>query len=695
MELPQVNRTLTAKSLLFVVLLIHFGAATIGWKNINLPGVEFRQAQTAISAYFIQKEDDFSLAYPTPVLGKPWSIPMEFPLYQWATVAWSNLTGVPLTQSGRTISLLCFYLSLPAIWIFLRRLGLTTEQSSFALIPVLLCPIYIFYSRAFLIETMALMFSIWFAVTYVETVKRRSWFGFVLVAISGAAAGAIKVTTLILFLIPCAVWSASILVRALRRQNWTDARHILGWGLGSVVLPGLAAVGWTQYADGVKSGHPQGSVLMSGSMTQFNFGYGVFDVRFSAETWRSIHQIINEGIVAPWILGLFLTIGSIWSGKWRRAAWAAISLFVIAPVIFPLLYAWHDYYFVASSAFLMLALGFILAGLSEKKRGTYAVVALIGLFGWSQWETYRNHYHPLQSAVGRNGPKISFIIRDLTAVENSIVIVGDDWNSMIPYYAQRKALMIRRTYENDLPLIERCLVNLRDETVGVVVLMDDQIENHDLMGLLETKLGISRHHYFVEANARLFPTESRLKSLLPDDVLNSQNSSPLNPAYYSVSHRFADKTLSSSVLTETTSAVFQSVHPTPNQFYFQFGPGLVELETKEVLNAHALTRMWFDLPAGAHTLKMSGGMMEGAWNRDEYITDGVSLSLRRDDSGEASNGIFYHYLNPREIPEHRGEQSWSTTFSLDAPARVLLEVGPGPDGNGSTDWFYFTEVAFE
>ena len=695
MELPQVNRTLPARSLLFVVLLFHFGAATIGWNNLNLPGVEFRQAQTAISAFFIQKEGNFSLAYPTPVLGKPWSIPMEFPLYQWATVVWSNVTGAPLTQSGRTISLLCFYLSLPAIWMFLRRLGLTSEQSSFALVPVLLCPIYIFYSRAFLIETMALMFSIWFAVAYVETVKRRSWLGFIIVAISGALAGAIKVTTLILFLIPCAIWSAAILIRARRRQDWSDARRILSWGMGSVILPGLATVGWTQYADGVKSGHPQGSVLMSGSMNQFNFGYGVFDVRFSAETWRSIHQIINEGIISPWILGLFLILGSIWSGQWRRAALAAFGLFIIAPVIFPLLYAWHDYYFVASSAFLMLAIGFVLAGLSEKKWGTYAAVALVGVIGWSQWETYRNHYHPLQSAVGRNGPKISFTIRELTEAENSIVIVGDDWNSMIPYYAQRKALMIRRTFENDLPLIKRCLVNLEDEVVGVVVLMGEQIENHDLLGLLEKKLGISRHHYFVEDNAHLFPTESRLKSLLPEDVRSSKNASPLNPAYYSISHRFADKILDSSVLNETTSAVFQSVHPTPDQFYFQFGPGLVELETKEVLNAHTLTRMWFDLPPGEHTLKMSGGMMEGAWNRDEDITDGVSLSLRREDPSEASPDLFYHHLNPRVNPEHRGEQSWSTSFYLEAPARVLLEVGPGPAGNGGTDWFYFAEISFE
>ena len=41
----------------------------------------------------------FRLAYETPVLGKPWSIPMEFPLYQWTVVVVSDLTGIALLAS--------------------------------------------------------------------------------------------------------------------------------------------------------------------------------------------------------------------------------------------------------------------------------------------------------------------------------------------------------------------------------------------------------------------------------------------------------------------------------------------------------------------------------------------------------------------------------------------------------------------
>ena len=93
--------TALAGFILLVGLAGHFFATTLGWGNRNLPGVEFRQAQTAISAHFIQVEDNFSLAYPTPVLGKPWSIPLEFPLYQWTVVAVSNGTLSPARPLGR------------------------------------------------------------------------------------------------------------------------------------------------------------------------------------------------------------------------------------------------------------------------------------------------------------------------------------------------------------------------------------------------------------------------------------------------------------------------------------------------------------------------------------------------------------------------------------------------------------------
>jgi len=58
-----------------MVLVFHGWMTTRGWASERLVGNEYRQTHTAITAYFIQQDRDFSLAYPTPLLGKPWSVP--------------------------------------------------------------------------------------------------------------------------------------------------------------------------------------------------------------------------------------------------------------------------------------------------------------------------------------------------------------------------------------------------------------------------------------------------------------------------------------------------------------------------------------------------------------------------------------------------------------------------------------------
>ena len=41
----------------------HLWAVFQGWRHVDLAGHEFRQTQTAISALFIQQENNFALAY--------------------------------------------------------------------------------------------------------------------------------------------------------------------------------------------------------------------------------------------------------------------------------------------------------------------------------------------------------------------------------------------------------------------------------------------------------------------------------------------------------------------------------------------------------------------------------------------------------------------------------------------------------
>ena len=82
------TRLLSAKDgniflIIFIISYIYsLWSLSIGWTNPILDQHGFRQTQTAISTYYLLQGSPW-LAYETTVLGFPWSIPMEFPLYQW------------------------------------------------------------------------------------------------------------------------------------------------------------------------------------------------------------------------------------------------------------------------------------------------------------------------------------------------------------------------------------------------------------------------------------------------------------------------------------------------------------------------------------------------------------------------------------------------------------------------------------
>ncbi|MCC5021800.1 MAG: hypothetical protein J6386_02905 [Candidatus Synoicihabitans palmerolidicus] len=155
-----------AKSLIGLSILI---AAVIwsgwwmsrGWHSTGLAGHEFRQTQTALTVQTLQ-DGGLRLDYETPVLGKPWSIPMEFPLYQFAVVAFCDVFGTNIAEGGRWVGSLCFLLGIPALVLLGRELKFGWGASALAVTPVVLTPVLLFYARTVMIEAMAWALGAWF-----------------------------------------------------------------------------------------------------------------------------------------------------------------------------------------------------------------------------------------------------------------------------------------------------------------------------------------------------------------------------------------------------------------------------------------------------------------------------------------------------------------------------------------------------
>jgi hypothetical protein len=680
--------------LFLLALGFNLWGVSVGWKDINLVGHEFRQAQTAISAVFIQQDHDFSLAYPMPVLGKPWSVPFEFPLYQWTVVLTSNVTGMPLTEAGRLISVLCFYLCLPALFLLLRRLGLRGLHALVAVSFVLVSPLYIFYARAFLIETMALMFGLWYALALIHTLERRRLSWLLLVNLAGIGAGLVKVTTLMVFLLPAFVWSIWLLWQArprLAAPRWGPLLRTFGWLVAAHALPFLATAWWIHFSDAVKALNPSGIDFQSAKLTGWNFGTGQ---KFSGEAWSAIWQIISQQLAWPGTLLAGGLLAAVFARRWWRPIALLLAWYGLVLFTFPVLYAWHAYYHVANAFLLMLALGLALAGAFASDRLPRPVAFGLWLtFLLTQMMNHLEYYHPLYRQPGNAGG-LAEVLGDILQPDESIIIAGDDWNSMLPYYARRRALMIRADLVNDPRYLHAAFTAMKGESVGALVLFDEQRGNHALRRLAQDTFGLNLQPFLTwrdrGRNAVVY---------LSRQIRATTANTPHTGGYYGIEfpeasvppeNFLAGRALDYQHLLGRHRRLFRLMSPRPVRFYATFGPELWD-ENKpgsERFAAHADTKLWFALPPGRHRVRTDIDLVPGAWQDvpDADASDGVELVAAAVFPDGRHEILQSRYLNPRANPADRGAQPIDWTFALPDGAGLELSVNGGPAGNGARDW---------
>ncbi|MBA4135761.1 MAG: hypothetical protein C0518_00430 [Opitutus sp.] len=674
-----------AAVLVFVVAVaFHSWGASVGWESKNLPGVEYRQAQTALSAYFIDLEDNFSLAYPTPVLGKPWSIPMEFPLYQWTVVGASRLTGMELTRAGRLVSVACFYLTLPGIFLLLRRWQVKTAHRWLALALVASCPFYVFYARAFLIETMALMFAVWFWVAFERAVIGRSvgWLGVAVVAGSGAAL--VKVTTLLLYLLPLALWSSRRLWLARAGQRWWSE---VAWMGGAAVLPLLAAIWWVGEADRIKALNPVADFLGSQHMRDFNFGTS--ELRFSPEIWAMKWRIVRDELTFFPLVWLIVPV--LWLGQWRRAGAVGLCLvvFTAALVVFPLLYAYHDYYYVANAVLAMLALALALIGLAESPRWRWLAVLLVVGCVAGQMVRYRQHYWPIQQGISAGGNALTSALRKLTAVNDVIVIVGEDWNSMTPYFAQRRALMLRADVEDDPARVDIALTQLAAERIGAWLVTGKSWRERSILGDRLAARGLSPRPLLQWNETVVFVRQEQESEIIRTMLQDELPGLAWAPGAAPVAKPLAGRWSAVAGLPPAQRMLFASMQPQPVRFFSSFEPARQVMAGEYSFNAHPVTRFVFAVSAGRRHLRTQVWFTPDAYAQTSADrTDGVELILLAQSADGGQRELSRQFIDPVNEPGDRGARSVHFIFEIAEDAEIELVVGPGPQGRDTRDWIW-------
>ncbi|MCW5891768.1 MAG: hypothetical protein KIT14_14650 [bacterium] len=398
----------------------------------------FRQTQTAITVYWLLRGGPW-LDYETPVLGPPWAIPFELPLYQWTVAMVVRATGLALDPAGRIVSEAFFLATLLPCWLTLHELGVTRALRWPFLALLVVSPLYVFWSRTFMIESTALCLGWAFAAAALAHAKRPSAGRAGLAIAFGALAAGAKITTFLGF----EALVAGVLLHRAWRHRWRGGRLVAGAAV--LGLPLLVGAAWVWHTDQVRAENPLAAgFITSDAMHAWTFG--TWEQRLSADTWRSFYTVKARDVLGVPLIVLAALVGV---GLARRRIGlfvAAVLLFLLPLVLFVNLHLVHDYYTYANGCFLVAAVG-------------VAVLALLEAGGWRRWGGvvlllaavlaggggYLRDRRPTQLRavpdLGRS--ELARAVRASTHPSDVLVVYGEDWSSVLPYYLERRAVMDR------------------------------------------------------------------------------------------------------------------------------------------------------------------------------------------------------------------------------------------------------------
>ncbi|HWA26787.1 MAG TPA: glycosyltransferase family 39 protein [Lacunisphaera sp.] len=671
-------------------LLYNLYGVTYHWTMGFMSGNEFRQAQTAITTYYIDRDNNFSLLYETPILGKPWvSILLEVPIYEWSVVLLSRATGWSHLVAARTITAACFYLTLPAIYLLLGRLAVPRPRRLLILALVLSAPVYIYYSRAFLMDSMALLGCAWFLLGFVRTMDERSWAWLALTILAGTGAALVKSATLAVWLPPAAAYGAWLLWRDLRaRTGWVAPVKTLLWGLATVVVALGALRWWVVYTDPIKAAHDSAWIFTSKNLTQGNWGLFSTEALLSKSVWQFLLHCWDQAIMSRWLIGLGLLAGLLLPGVRGRVLGAG-ACFFLAQFLFPYAYAYQDYYFYSCAIFLHVALGFMLLGLLDARVPRWCAILVCAVPFAAQVAAYWQDYRVGQSTWHEGGYSFTELLRDLTPEKSVIIVAGADWAGVTPLYAQRKALMVRHGLETDRDYLERAFKALADEEVCALVVFREQRTNRNFIDLVAERFRLDAHAptlLFLTADVYVARPYDRIIQL---QLKHSSNYPHLQlPPGASPEEATAENPVR--LVPEVSRRVFPHIRPSPFQVAFQFGIDWLAYQRQPTVSAHPNSDLWLAPAAGAREIKWRYGILPGAYEKPQDHTDGVEFSIVGELPGEPSRELYRRRLDPWQNAADRGEQQALLTYTP-RPGEILrFSTRPGP--SYSYDWAYTAEI---
>lgn len=452
------NYSLGETLLIFLAALCFSYSLYITIKYANqalLDNYSFRQTQTALTAYWLGK-NGFSLAYETPVAGPPWSIPFEFPIYQYIVALVSQITKCSLDATGRVVSFIFLALCLIPARAITKNLNLS--NAVFYIFAALLfsSPLYLYWGRTFMIETAAVFFSIAAIKYFVDIVQAKNSFKysslfliFMILSILQKATTGLPVLA-ILGLVYFFLSIKELPSNKEENKASTSIFFIKKIMLALLYFGVPLAIGiiWTLYTDQIKTLNGLGVNLTSSSLAKWN--WGTLGQRLSFDLygdviWKRIFERNLSGAIGVAILmiALFSNVKNS-----LKSIIIISALMGLAPLfLFTNLHIIHNYYQTGNLIFLIFAvavsLGHILNNYFDKKIIIFVLTMIMVV---SNYFWFSDEYLAVVKTKFNEDNSRDYAISEILKREipegNYFVAFGNDWSSSFAYLAERKSFTV-------------------------------------------------------------------------------------------------------------------------------------------------------------------------------------------------------------------------------------------------------------
>ena len=409
----------------------------------------FRQTQTAFVIRSMSENGYNPFDAQLPVLGEPWMVPFEFPLFQLIAAMFGDLFNVDPGYAGRLTSTMFFLLSAFGFFLFAAKV-FGSVIAYLSLVIYLFTPFAFQWGSSSLIEWLPVSCGVWalYSATFIDKSKSNIHkFGVVFLSAFLVSISALSKST------TGAIWMAAIfLFVALAigaNSPFTRDKALFLIGIGTVYSFALVpTVLWNSYADMVKSSNPFTAWLTSQSLKEWNFG--TFEQRVNLINWKTIYDRVDQTVIGITLVFVAVSIYISISQEIhsRNFRWIVFSS-LLGPMVFFNLYVVHDYYLVAIYPFLVLALAVSIDVISRKLaspdkayRVMIATVILVLLSTLISpiGSSYMKNYVLVETT-----PSISSVIARNTKIDEKVIMIGCDWDPTYLYFADRKGLMLMKS----------------------------------------------------------------------------------------------------------------------------------------------------------------------------------------------------------------------------------------------------------